>query len=161
MKIEISYFYQIRNFTPNRIPMSVCLSDPTWYHDNQGENHIFKDKRGILNGLRLKPIIVHNWNCGCPCEEKRPESCAFLSEYRRLLDNIDFDKMYKGIENFANRYKEENNIDEEIIMTLIVYETPTNPCSERGPLIDYFKSKGIVVEEFKPTIKVKQGDFIF
>ena len=140
MKIEISYFYQIRNFTRNRIPMSTCLSDPSWYHDNQGENHIFKDKRGILNGLRLRPIIVHDWNCGCPCEEKKPESCAFLTEYRKLLDNIDFDKMYKGIENFANRYKKENNIKEEIIMVLIVYETPLNPCSERGALIDYFKS---------------------
>ena len=161
MKIMISYFYQIGNFKKSMIPMSTALSDPTWYHDNQGENHIFKDKRGILNGLRLKPIIVHDWNCGCPCEEKKPGSCEFLSHYRALLDNIDFDKMYKGIESFANRYKEENNIEEEIIMTLIVYETPSNPCSERGALIDYFKSKGIEVEEFQPKIEIKEGEFVF
>lgn len=163
MKIMISYFYQIRNFTENMIPMSTCLSDPTWYHDNQGENHIFKDKRGILNGLRLKPIIVHDWNCGCPCEEKNPDRCTFLKNYRELLNKIDFDKMYKGIENFAKRYKEENNIQEEIIMTLIVYETPSNPCSERSALIDYFKTKGIEVKEFQPNkhIELKKGDFIF
>ena len=59
MKLAISYFYQIRNFPKNYIPMSTCLSDPAWYHNNQGENYIYKDKRGILNGLRLQPIIVH------------------------------------------------------------------------------------------------------
>lgn len=162
MKIGISYFYQIRNFEKNMVPMSTALSDPTWYHDNQSKDYIFYDKRGILNGLRLKPIIVQGgWNCGCPCEEKNPQICDFIKNYREALNKIDFDKMYKGIEKFAEQYKKENNIEEEIIMTLIVYETPTNPCSERGPLIDYFKSKGIEVKEFIPQLKVQQGTFEF
>jgi len=33
MKVRISYFYQIRNFKTNMIPMSTALSDPAWYHD--------------------------------------------------------------------------------------------------------------------------------
>ena len=69
--------------------------------------------------------------------------------------------MYIGIEQMAERYKEIHKIEEEIIMTLIVYETPNNPCSERGPLIDYFKSKGIEVKEFQPQLKVQQGIFEF
>ena len=35
-------------------------------------------------------------------------------------------------------------------MTLIVYEAPNNPCSERQALIDYFLSKGIELQEFQP-----------
>ena len=61
MKIRISYFYQIRNFKPNMIPMSTAISDPSWFHDWKDSSYIFTDKRGILNGLRLKPIIVQ---CG-------------------------------------------------------------------------------------------------
>ena len=33
MKIRLSYFYQIRFFKKNMIPMSTALSDPEWYHD--------------------------------------------------------------------------------------------------------------------------------
>lgn len=150
MKIAISYFYQIRNFTKNMVPMSTCLSDPAWYHDFKEKTHIFKDKRGILNGLRLLPTIVQGWDCGCPCEAKDPTKCEFLKNYRAALDNIDFDEMYGGIESFAKKYKRENNIDEEIIMTLIVYEPPKKLCSERAALVDYFKSKGIEVKEFQP-----------
>lgn len=29
MKIRVSYFYQIRNFKPNMIPMSTAISDPS------------------------------------------------------------------------------------------------------------------------------------
>lgn len=34
MKIYTSYFYQIRNFKQNMIPISTCLSDPgaIYYH---------------------------------------------------------------------------------------------------------------------------------
>lgn len=153
MKIAISYFYQIRNFTKNMIPMSTAFSDPAWYHDFQDKTHLYTDKRGILNGLRLLPVIVHNWDCGCPCEEKNPTKCCFLKNYRAALDKIDFDSMYDGIQRFAARYKRENNIDEEIIMTLIVYEPPKKLCSERAALVDYFKSKGIEVQEFVPPQK--------
>lgn len=161
MKIAISYFYQIRNFTKNMVPMSTAMSDPFWYHDNQGYDHLYYDKRGILNGLRLKPVIMQGWNCGCPCDEKDPTKCSFLREYRKKLDSINFESMYKGIEQFAEQYKDENGLDEEIIMTLIVYEPPKKACSERGALIDYFKSKGIEVKEFEPKVEIQLGTFEF
>lgn len=163
MKIAISYFYQIRNFSKNMVPMSTALSDPDWYHEGQGNDHIFFDKRGILNGLRLKAIIygAGKWDCGCPCEEKNPQTCQFLKDYRQRLSELDFKKIYKGIEMFAEQYKKEHEIEEEIIMTMIVYETPTNPCSERQPLIDYFKANGVEVEEFSPKMEIQQGIFEF
>ena len=51
------------------------------------------------------------------------------------------------MEDLANRYAIANNIKEEIIIVLIVYETPTNPCSERKPLQDYFNDHGVECKE--------------
>lgn len=160
MKIRISYFYQIRNFKKYMLPMSVCISDPKWYHDFQGSNHIFTDKRGILNGLRLKPIIVQgkHGECGCPCEEKDPTHCRFLRDYAFELEMIDFDKMMKGITAFANRYKQQNKIKEEIIMVLIVYEAPDNKCSERQTLINYFNNHNIECKELDYPISKKRKE---
>ena len=50
MKLRLSYFYQIRNFKPNMIPMSTALSDPAWYHD-------FKDKDYIFARLSDKNVV--------------------------------------------------------------------------------------------------------
>lgn len=53
----------------------------------------------------------------------------------------------------AENYKQTENIKEEIILVLIVYETPSNPCSERQALIDYFNSKGIECQELEYPIQ--------
>ena len=98
MKIRTSYFYQIRNFNRTMIPISTALWDPTWFHANQGENHIFYDARKILNGVRINPIIQAGKKCGeqepvpCPCQEKSFTTCSFLSNYRKNLNEIDFDE---------------------------------------------------------------------
>ena len=42
-----SYFYQIRNFKPNMIPLSTALWDPKWFHKNKGHSFQFKDKNGV------------------------------------------------------------------------------------------------------------------
>lgn len=159
MKIKISYFYQIRHFSKNMVPMSTAIWDPQWYHAGLGPDHIYYDKRGILNGLRLKPIITKAQGLGlCPCENKNPAQCKFLQEYRKCLDKVDFNKMMAGIRAFADQYKKENYINEEIIMVLIVYETPLNPCSERQALVDYFKKNGVNCEEWTfPQIKLNKN----
>ena len=33
-----SYFYQIRFFRPDMIPLSTARFDPSWYHRNKGHN---------------------------------------------------------------------------------------------------------------------------
>lgn len=60
--------------------------------------------------------------------------------------------MMSDIENLAERYAIANNINEEIIIVLIVYETPNNPCSERKPLQDFFNSHGIECKELEYPI---------
>ena len=60
MNIVTSYFYQIRNFTPNIIPVSTALSDPAWYRPPEGKEY-YIDKRGIICGLRYEPLIVQRY----------------------------------------------------------------------------------------------------
>lgn len=153
MKVRTSYFYQIRNFKRNMVPISTAIWDPAWFHNFTGDySHIFYDRRKILNGLRLEPIIEQGRHSNhgpetCPCECKEYNTCSFLNNYRKNLENIDFNRMYNDMLDFAKNYKKEEGIDEEIILVLIVYETPKNLCSERQSLIDYFNSHGIECKE--------------
>ena len=153
MKVRTSYFYQIRNFKRNMVPISTAIWDPAWFHNFTGDySHIFYDRRKILNGLRLEPIIEQGRHSNhgpdiCPCEHKEYNTCSFLNNYRKNLENIDLNKMYNDMLDFAKNYKKEEEIDKEIILVLIVYETPKNLCSERQSLIDYFNSHGVECKE--------------
>ena len=86
MKLAISYFYQIRYFKKNMLPVSTALWDPKWYHDFQGQDHTFLDKRGIVNGLRCEELhgdetcqglCYGKNNCDC----RNPLECQFLKNY--------------------------------------------------------------------------------
>lgn len=173
MKLATSYFYQIRNFKKNMIPVSTAISDPNWFHASLGENHIFKDKKGILNGIRCLPIIECGkaaQNCGfCKgpneCQYK-PYNCPFLEEYRdRLYEDIPYTFLMNSFEELAENYKKKENIEEEIIIVLIVYETPDNPCSERNTLQLFFKKHGLECNELEYPIQkpepIPRGEFDF
>lgn len=171
MKIATSYFYQIRNFKKNMVPLSTAVWDPDWFHNfTKDYTNIFYDKRGVVNGIRLEAIIEQGRKSNhgtevCPCEEKDYKTCSFLNNYRKNLENIDFDDMIKNMQNFADWYAEENNIKEEIILVLIVYEVPNNPCSERLPLQEYFTSHGYECKELDYPIQklepIKNDTFDF
>jgi len=171
MKIRTSYFYQIRNFKRNMVPISTAIWDPQWYHNFTGDySHLFYDRRNILNGLRIESIIEQGRHSNhgpeiCPCEYKNYNTCSFLSNYRNNLENINFDKMIADMQKFADNYKEKENIKDEIILVLMVYEGPNNPCSERKPLQEYFTSHGWECKELDypinslTTIKDEPFDF--
>ena len=147
MKLATSYFYQIRHFTPNLIPVSVCLSDPNWYRPPQGQEY-YIDKRGIICGLRYEPLIVQNMISPCIGAEEicamrlwENYECPFLSEYKQALYSfVDKEKTLKAFEYCANKFKRPFD-DEEPIIVLMVYETPDNPCSERKALQEFFNCK--------------------
>lgn len=159
MKIKISYFYMIRFFKPYQIPISTAIWDPKWYHDFKKENYTFKDKNGVWNGFYYLPLAPGE-SCEGLCNGvdkcnsgKDPNNCKFLREYKKQLDNIDFDKMILFFKNLCNKIERTENLKEkydcEPEIILIVYETPNNPCSERASIINLFKQHGIDVEEFK------------
>lgn len=148
MKIRTSYFYQIRNFKENMIPVSTAIWDPKWFHQNRGHKYIFEDKRGIINGIRLEALITEAQGCGlCPCNDKNPTTCAFLKSYEQQLEKIDFNKMITDMEKLAIEYQKDKGFLDEPIIVLIVYETPQNKCSERIAIQNYFNKHGVECKE--------------
>ena len=150
MRIVTSYFYQIRNFTPNIIPVSTALSDPAWYRPPQGKEY-YIDKRGIVCGLRYEPLIVQRYGEHiCPCESKSlAPACPTMIEYEQLLYSfVDKEKTLKAFEYCCNKFKKELNLKEEPIICLMVYEAPNNPCSERYALQKFFNCKELERESY-------------
>jgi len=141
IKIATSYFYQIRNFKSYMIPVSTALSDPQWYRPGDKEYYI--DKRGIVCGLRYKPLIVQSMgHHSCPCKKKElAPACSTMIEYRELLKMVDKDKILKAFDYCGQKFKKELGFEEDPIIVLIVYETPKNKCSERWALQEVFNCK--------------------
>ena len=146
MKIKTSYFYQIRNFTPNMIPVSTAISDPIWYRPPEGKEY-YIDKRGIINGLRYEPLIVQKYGIqtcygpeGCwyahadtrdPYGNEIP--CPTMREYEQLLYSlVDKEKTLKAFEHCLKKFNADT-------IVLIVHEAPNNPCSERAVLQKFFE----------------------
>lgn len=151
MKIYTSYFYQIRFFTPNMIPISTALSDPKWYHNFQGSKHIFLDKNRVINGIRCENLHPDK-SCESLCRGRKnckdtPGDCKFLKAYKTQLDNLDTKAFKHWLEYLYNGYSAAMKTS-DIKFVFMFHETPDNPCSERIPFINWCKSNGIEVEEW-------------
>lgn len=148
MKLYTSYFYQIRNFTPNIIPVSTAMSDPVWYRPPEDKEY-YIDKRGIVCGLRYEPLIVQKHGehecvgkdqCSAWVDLRDPASykkvpCPCMQEYEQLLFSlVNKEETLKAFEFCCNKFNADT-------IALIVYETPTNPCSERWALQRFFGCK--------------------
>ena len=81
-----------------------------------------------------------------------------MRHYREQLDALDFADMMRRFESIAQRVVT-NGEEPEIV--LLVHEAPTNPCSERWALFDWFKEHGIEVSEYPIPIKRSQKQFDF
>lgn len=151
MKIYISYFYAVRFFKPYQIPMSTAVWDPKWYQPPRGRlYHI--DKRGVINGLKATPFALPHHSGDTPdcliCD-KVPSHCAFIPKYKAHLDSLDFEDMIARIERLAREAVQLTaDPDHEPEVVLLVHEAPSNPCSERGPLVDWFHKHGVTIEEY-------------
>ena len=152
MKFALGYFYQVRFFTPNMIPVSTALGDPKWYHQNKGQQFTFLDKNNVINGLRCEELAPGPL-CSGLCDGNRdkgcsPLSCEFLKIYRMQLEaTFDISAFLERCKVASEKLKELNQYTGEPIIVLLVHESPDNPCSERKPLIDFFNSHGIQMEE--------------
>jgi len=154
MKIYISYFYQVRFFTPNMIPLSTAVFDPVWYH-NMTRDHscIFKDKNGVWNGLRAEPFMPGpscEGTCYGPehCDTNDPTTCTFLRRYLIQLNKLDFNEMMQRFEILGKKIQNKEHFSEEPIAVLLVHEAPNNPCSERWALKRWFAQHNYELEEW-------------
>lgn len=157
MEIYTSYFYQLRFFPENAIPISTCVSDPAWFHNKRGNDYVFKDKRGVYNGIRnelLHPGRICEGLCGGPVGcASNPESCLFLRAYRSQLAAINFAEFMANLSSLVERVKEREDWEEDPIVIFLVYEAPDNHCSERAALQDWFRSNGVEIKEWRPPQK--------
>ena len=176
MKIWISYFYQVRKFEPNMIPFSTAMWDPKWFHKFEGQEKIFIDDRGVINGLRVKQLVfprdAFNYlkEKGSACEEgcslqnqvefKLKQNklkndwndfgCEFMNKYfDHLWNNVDYDKLIEFFENTVEKFKETMHFDDADIV-LLVHEAPSTPCGERPVLKRWFAEYGYDLEEWNP-----------
>lgn len=157
MKIYTSYFYQIRFFKPHQIPISTADWDPTWFHDFKGQDHVWKDKNGVWNGIRLE--ILNPSHCcsilppecvGCSKESKYIERCSFLKDYREgLHTKLKFNELLECITKMADYFQHLEGFTDEPEIIFILHESPNNPCSERVPIQELFKEHGIEVTEWE------------
>jgi len=150
MKIYTSYFYKIRFFQPNMIPISTAKWDPLWYHQGKGPAHWFIDKNGVINGLRadvFAPGPIASQLCRGACDPKDPANCAFLKEYSKQLSTLDINEIMTRTEHLCELVRNHTDFKGEAIAVFIVHEAPNNPCSERIAIQNYFRSNGIECEE--------------
>lgn len=143
MKIKISYFANMRNFNKTIIPISTAMWDPKWYH--KPDSPTYRDKNGVLVGLRFDALSPKGIDCACPCEnaKSRVDECKFLRDYRDKIFKIDFNDFKSHLMKLATSYANNEGIDiDDITIALMVYEVPSNPCSERSVIRDWLQSNG-------------------
>ena len=135
------------------IPVSTAVSDPAWYHNfTYDKTFTFLDKRGIVNGLRCEELHGDK-NCDglClgknNCKTKNPNECLFLKTYKQQLEKMNINNFIRRAENSLQKIKQQVGFKEEPLLVLMVHEAPSNECSERKILSEYFNSKGIECKE--------------
>lgn len=154
MKIQTSYFYQVRFMKPNMIPLSTAKWDPRWFHKNNGQSFQFKDKNGVWNGLRAEPFVPGescDGLCRGPeyCNSKDPNSCQFLKAYYNQLNELNFEEIINRFEILGKTIQKDEGFIEEPILILLVHEAFTNPCSERWAIQKWFKDHNFPITEFR------------
>lgn len=154
MKIQTSYFYQVRFMKPNMIPLSTAKWDPKWFHQNKGQFFQFKDKNGVWNGLRAEPFVPGESCDGlCRgldyCSNGNPDKCDFLKAYRKQLDKLNFEEIITRFKNLSETIRRDEGFTQEPVLILLVHEAYTNPCSERWVIQDWFKDNNYPIHEFR------------
>lgn len=155
MTIYTSYFYMVRFFPENLIPISTAVWDPKWFHDNKDQSYQFKDKRGVINGIRA-PIFAPGPDLGGYCGPScgmEPKNCQFLLRYGLQLSNLDFENVMQRFRSLRDGILAREPSLKDVNFALIVHEAPSNSCSERVPIQQWFAANGHPIFEWqKPSI---------
>lgn len=157
MKLALSYFYQIRNFKHYMIPVSTAVWDPTWFHLDK-TTKIFKDKNNVYNGIRFEELSPGKTCTGLcngkdKCNIRNPEKCLFLHNYKKQLENLDFNSLRLKCNTLADNIQRIERFPEEPIIVFMVYESYTNKCSERNIILSVLKDYNFEISELKYPIK--------
>lgn len=153
MRIYTSYFYMVRFMKSHHIPLSTAVWDPKWFHNFQGQDAMFIDKRGVLNGVRAS-MFAPDDTCKDLCRGREhcnppdPDNCMFLRNYSVQLRKMDANKFMEYLQFISDNFTQLLHLDREPVFILLLHEDPHNPCSERWPLQKWFRDAGIEVTEW-------------
>lgn len=160
MKIYTSYFYQVRFFTPNMLPLSTAQWNPKWFNDFQGQSHKFIDHNGVYNGFKAEELVLSEeyWNklvatgkqCGKNCGQEAP-NCAFMSIYREYLNTLDCHKTIDKYMKIALAAQKCLKFKEEPVLVFMVHEKADCPCAERPVIQEWLRANGYEVEEWRKS----------
>ena len=143
MKIYTSYWAQVRNFPKNLIGLNTTFWPPKWRPLGQDKNGVW-----VIDCPPLKPGKECEGLCNGKCDPKHPNDCEFLKVYYDQLCKLDFNDFLQHLEKLKLHFCEGEALD-DVDFALIVFETPTNSCSERFPLQKWLQKNGIEVKEWK------------
>ena len=146
MRLYTSYFAQIRKFPTNLVGLSTAVWNPRW-------RPMGKDARGVIcvDCPPFKPGHSCSGLCNGKCNPKHPDDCEFLKAYKAQLDKLNVHSIQESLGKLATQIARDEKL-QDIDFAFLVYETPTNPCSERVAIQQYFKEHGIKCEEWNPDI---------
>ena len=69
--------------------------------------------------------------------------CRFLKEYRKQIFSLDKQKLETSFRQLGERIKSRLKFREDPEIVLLVHEAPSNPCSERVVLREFFGCREI------------------
>ena len=146
MNIYTSYWAMVRKFPKNLVGLNTTIFSPRW-------RPMGKDKRGVIcvDCPPFKPGRECEGLCCGKCDPKHPQDCAFLKTYKAQLDRLNLTSIQNSLGKLATQISKDEHLN-DIDFAFLVYETPTNECSERGPIQQWFKENGIDVKEWQPNI---------
>ena len=159
MNYYIANFSQLSKLDENCIPISTCSIDPYFFHQKalsksyyMTEGYYVNDNN-VLLGIR-EPILSpselsSDAICKKHCQYKeRVPDCPFLIAYRKYLSELDFQNLLAELERVSEEVRKATGFKGEASIVLLVYESESNPCSERKPLIELFKRHNIELKNW-------------
>ena len=146
MKIYTSYWAMVRKFPKNLIGLNTTVFSPRW-------RPMGKDARGVIcvDCPPFKPGHSCSGLCNGKCDPKHPNDCEFLKAYKTQLDKVNIYSIQESLGKLATQIAQDEGL-QDIDFAFLVYETPTNPCSERVAIQQYFNEHGIECKEWNPNI---------
>jgi hypothetical protein len=149
MKLYTSYWARIKEFPTNLVALNTTVWPPRWYQVGG------IDKKGIisLHCPPLRPGSTCDGLCKGNCNPRHPQDCAFLREYSKQLDAIDFNDFMRHIQKLHDKLCTDfSATDNDFDFAFIFFEKYDNPCSERWPVKQWFQNHGIQIEEWNPNV---------
>ena len=136
-----SYFYKLRFFEHNMLPVSICMWDPKWYQ-----------------GMNYKGLAPKQYDPEIDCEQCIKDhsdednyfnlNCNYLTNYRKQLSHYSIKNTLNDIIRLADKFYDfdKKAINNEIYLIFMGFETSAKKCSERFTLSNWIQKEYYVTE---------------